>query len=387
NRALEELAHPPIMFLSCSDEVLIRRLSKEGRSLHPLSAMLGMDISVEEALSVEKRILLPVKEKARFIIDTTLTSVWGLRRKIFEIYTSPKDFSDKFARYFLSDSVHYDQVLLDVGKNIVKKVISEIKPLLLFDSTRAGEKVENLREKDPEDETRKIDIVAEQEYITGLENNVGVPYLLITEESGEIEVGKSNPDLLVFVDPLDGTDLAIRRIPLCATSICFYSKSLNEFLAAVVGDVFTGIIYYASKSQSGAYIEGSDYGPIRIFPSRVKNLSEAFISNFAIKPQRLLSLGEQKSLINNSLRVFNNGGPLEICRVASADADALIEFNKGFAGYDLYSGAFILSKAGGVCKRLDRERLQVQENVNYRQKFIATCTEELFDNIISVLKL
>ncbi len=385
NRALEELFNPPVMFLSCSDEVLIRRLSKEGRSLHPLSAILSMDISVEEALSLEKRILMPVKEKARFIIDTTLTSVWGLRRKIFEIYTSPTDFSDKFTRYFLSDSVHYDQVLLDVAKNIVKKVISEVKPLLLFDAARSSEKVENLREKDPEDETRKIDIIAEQEYIIGLENNVGVPYLLLTEESGEIEVGKSNPDLMVFVDPLDGTDLAIRRIPLCATSICFYSKTLGEFLASVVGDIFTGIIYYASKSQSGAYIEGNDYGPIRIFPSRVKSLSEAFIANFAIKPQRLVSLGEQRNLILKSLRIFNNGGPLEICRVASGDTDALVEFNKGFAGYDLYSGAFILSKAGGVCNRLDGKPLEVSEDVNYRQKFIAACNGELFSSIKEVL--
>jgi fructose-1,6-bisphosphatase/inositol monophosphatase family enzyme len=176
---------------------------------------------------------------------------------------------------------------------------------LLFDAARSGEKVENLREKDPEDETRKIDIIAEQEYIIGLENNVGVPYLLLTEESGEIEVGKSNPDLMVFVDPLDGTDLAIRRIPLCATSICFYSKTLGEFLASVVGDIFTGLIYYASKSQSGAYMEGNDFGPIRIFPSRVKSLSDAFIANYAIKPQRLVSLGEQKNLILKSLRMFN----------------------------------------------------------------------------------
>ncbi|MEQ8226340.1 MAG: RNase adapter RapZ, partial [Candidatus Eremiobacterota bacterium] len=73
NRAIEELFNPPVMFLSCSDEVLIRRLSKEGRSLHPLSAILSMDISVEEALSLEKSILMPIKEKARFIIDTTLT--------------------------------------------------------------------------------------------------------------------------------------------------------------------------------------------------------------------------------------------------------------------------------------------------------------------------
>lgn len=387
NKALENLSNPYIIFLSCSDEVLIRRLNKEGRSLHPLSALLGMDISDEEALELEKKILLPIKEKAGFIIDTTLKSVWGLRREIFEIFTSKDDFRDKFARYLLSDSVNYDQVLLDVGKNIVKKVISEIRPLLLFNPSRSGEKVQSLRVKDPEDETRKIDIIAEQEYIKSLENNVGVPYLLLTEESGEIEVGKSKPDLLVFVDPLDGTDLAIRRIPLCATSICFYSKSLKQFLAAVVGDIFTNIIYYASKSQSGAYMEGSDFGPLRIIPSNVRKLSEAFISNFAIKPRRLLSLGEQKDLVKNSLRIFNNGGPLEICRIASADADALVEFDKGFAGYDLYSGAFILIKAGGVCKRLDGKDLEVVEDINFRQKFIAAGTSELFENILNIIKV
>jgi len=376
NKSLEELLNPPIIFLSCSEEVLIRRLSKEGRSLHPLSALLGMDITDEEALEQEKEVLLPVKKKADFIIDTTLKSVWGLRREIFEIFTSQTDFANKFTRYLLSDSVNFDQVLLEVGKNIVKKVISEIRPLLLFNPSRSGEKVENLRIKDPEDETRKIDIIAEEEYIRSLENNVGVPYLLITEETGEIEVGKAKPDLLVFVDPLDGTDLAIRRIPLCATSICFYSKSLKQFLAAIVGDIFTDIIYYASKSQSGSYIEGTNYGPIRIFPSNIKSLSEAFISTFAIKPNRLLSLGEQKQLIENSLRIFNNGGPLEICRVASADADALIEFKKGFAGYDLFSGAFILTKAGGFCRRLDGKELEVQQDVNFRQKFIAARSEE-----------
>jgi len=385
NNSLKELDFPPILFLTCKDEVLIRRLTKEGRSFHPLLVLGEIEITVEEAIKKEKELLKPLKDMANVVIDTSDTSIWGLRRKIFDIFSSKEEFSTKFSRYFLSDKLNYDQVLLDIGKDIVKKVITQTRQILLFDPQRCGEKVESLREKDPDDETRRIDLIAEQEYITSLENNVGVPYLLLTEEVGEIEVGQSNPDLLVFVDPIDGTDLGIRKIPLVATSICFYSRGLKEFLSAVVGDIFTGTIYYASKSKPGAFVEGVDFGPIRIFPSTTKKLEDAFVSSFTIKPQRLLAFLDKKELISRSLRIFSNGGPLEICRVASGDVDALVEFTKGYTGYDLFPGAYILIKAGGVCRRLDNKPLEVKADINYRQTFISAATEELFEELLKLI--
>jgi UPF0042 nucleotide-binding protein len=67
-----------IIFLHARDDVLLSRFS-ETRRKHPLS---GNDISLPEAIAKERELLSPIIDAADLIIDTTGTTVYGLRQQI-----------------------------------------------------------------------------------------------------------------------------------------------------------------------------------------------------------------------------------------------------------------------------------------------------------------
>jgi len=76
-----------IMFLEARDEVLLNRY-KESRRSHPLSK----GGSVIDGLAEERGLLAPLKERATYVIDTSMLLVRQLREQIIEIYIDRKDF-------------------------------------------------------------------------------------------------------------------------------------------------------------------------------------------------------------------------------------------------------------------------------------------------------
>ena len=70
-----------ILFLDCSDNVLISRHS-ENKKLHPLAS--GGDNA--GAVVRERAILDPVRERADFVIDTTSMTVWELKARIRKLF-------------------------------------------------------------------------------------------------------------------------------------------------------------------------------------------------------------------------------------------------------------------------------------------------------------
>ncbi|WP_312644458.1 RNase adapter RapZ [Hydrogenoanaerobacterium sp.] len=85
--SLEELKmnnnHYRILFLDCDDDVLITRY-KETRRKHPLCE--SGTSSIEEAIHLERELLMPAKLKASYVIDTSLLTAAQLRDKIFDIF-------------------------------------------------------------------------------------------------------------------------------------------------------------------------------------------------------------------------------------------------------------------------------------------------------------
>ena len=73
-----------ILFLDASDSVLINRY-KETRRRHPLTDMFNG--SMEKAIKAERRILMPARERADFVIDTSLFTSQQLKQKIFSIFS------------------------------------------------------------------------------------------------------------------------------------------------------------------------------------------------------------------------------------------------------------------------------------------------------------
>ena len=72
-----------ILFLDARDDVLLRRF-KETRRKHPLSdSYLG---STEEAVHLEREILMPIKARADYVIDTSLLSPTQLKERITSLF-------------------------------------------------------------------------------------------------------------------------------------------------------------------------------------------------------------------------------------------------------------------------------------------------------------
>jgi len=76
-----------ILFLEATDEVLLNRY-KETRRSHPLSK----GGTITDGIIKERQLLDSVKQRATYIIDTSLLLTRQLREKIIEIYVERKNF-------------------------------------------------------------------------------------------------------------------------------------------------------------------------------------------------------------------------------------------------------------------------------------------------------
>ena len=76
------LNDPKILFLDARDDVLLRRF-KETRRKHPLSDNAA---STEDAVYLERELLMPVKARADYVIDTSLLSTTQLRERITALF-------------------------------------------------------------------------------------------------------------------------------------------------------------------------------------------------------------------------------------------------------------------------------------------------------------
>jgi len=77
-----------ILFLDCSDAVLVNRY-QETRRKHPLSD--SVNGSLERAVRLERDVLMPVKEHADFIIDTTNLRPQYMKDRISKIFLDNTD--------------------------------------------------------------------------------------------------------------------------------------------------------------------------------------------------------------------------------------------------------------------------------------------------------
>lgn len=77
-----------IVFLDASDDVLIKRY-KETRRSHPLAKNERIETGIEK----ERALLLEVKKRANYIIDTSQTLTRHLKEKINDIFVEDKKFS------------------------------------------------------------------------------------------------------------------------------------------------------------------------------------------------------------------------------------------------------------------------------------------------------
>lgn len=292
---------------------------------------------------------------------------------------------------------------------IALTLMSEIRPRLV-EGAFSGTLGETENERHTDNFLSRHDLWMHDRYRDLLESRIG-SFVYASEEAEPQVVGEeTEPDLCILVDPLDTSELAVRALN-GYTHVMAYSRSLARPVAAVVGDIYHHVqLYAASLHDDGtdrAYAMTADGVRRELLPRQPKTLSESIVTNFLMRPsERFLPLSRKTSLLSaldtpapggkRRGRIGLDFGSVSLCHVAAGFTDAVIEFAKGFAIWDLAPGHYILTAAGGTVVDLDGQPIQldwgldspasIAEAMDRRQKFIATGSTQLADEITRALR-
>ena len=159
-----------------------------------------------------------------------------------------------------------------------------------------------------------------------------------SEESGAHDVDR---ELVVVLDPVDGSTNAARGLPWYSTSLCAVDS--EGMLAALVLNLVSGKAYRAVRGR-GATLDGRPLSPPAdgesrpgSGPSTQQSLGEATVGLTYIPPRHL---GWRQYRVLGSIA-------LDMCAVAEGVLDAYIDCtNEGHSTWDYLGAALICAEAG-----------------------------------------
>jgi myo-inositol-1(or 4)-monophosphatase len=183
---------------------------------------------------------------------------------------------------------------------------------------------------------------------------------VLSEESGAHFVER---DVVVVVDPLDGSTNASRGLPWFAISLCAVDGDGPR--AALVVDLPRGRSYTAVRG-AGSWVDGR---PLR--PSGVTDLADALVGISGFPPRPL------------GWRQFRTLGAaaLDLCAVAEGTLDAFVDCSPSAHGaWDYLGGALVCREAGvPVGDALGRDLVTLDHRD--RRTPMAAATPALFEQL------
>ncbi|MEU1982705.1 inositol monophosphatase family protein [Nocardia sp. NPDC019395] len=293
---------------------------------------------------------------------------------------------------------------------LVRRLMIEVRPRLIG-AALSGRRAENENLRHQDNFLSDYDLWMHRRY-KDLLTELIPSFIYASEEADPELVGDDpDPDLCVLVDPLDTSELAVRALH-GYTHILIYSRALARPIVAVVGDIFHHVqAYVAARDAAGddiAFLITADGAEHRLAQPSPPSLSEALVTNYLMRPeQRFRPLARQSDFIDALSAVSGAGkakgrigvdfGSVGLCHVAAGFSDAMVEFAKGFAVWDLSPGHYILYSAGGTVTDLYGTLLPLDcglgsmETINRamgrRQKFIAAGNSALAGEIRKTLHI
>ena len=220
------------------------------------------------------------------------------------------------------------------------------------------------------DISMQIDLLAEQSVIRTLESEK-VDILMISEEIGEIYIGNKNNAIknqnVLIIDPVDGSNNAVRGIPYCSISIAYaIGKRIKDIKKAVVLDLVSKDIYWAVKGE-GAYLNDKKI--------RVSNLDLSdncfFELNLPIKNASTY-IAKLKPIIERFYRIRILGSSaLTLCQVAKGSMEAFINLRESNRLVDVAAGFLILKEAKGRFFSLDGTEIDHELSIDLKFPFVA----------------
>lgn len=261
--------------------------------------------------------------------------------------------------------------------------------------------------------TKAVDLEAEDLIIDSLLSKLpkmkGVGSLAIFSEergisglSGSVNV--DDAEWIAFIDPVDGTEF-IENLQGGWCLLALYNRKEDRVEAAVAGDIFLNRLYWASHDGPAECLDFVTHSWFKLDggPDPKKHVAGARINFLTTKVDRFLAVAGRKRLLEamqeGDGRINLSWGSNTIIQVAAGYADAAVEFDKGFATYDILPGLFIGEKAGLTIFDLDGNHLTSRIDIPsvfaawrkdstkpQRTKFVAAKTPELAQEIVRLLR-
>ena len=262
------------------------------------------------------------------------------------------------------------ELSIDLLKQIAINVYDVIHPIL--GTKKAAEKAQRGAGGDI---SMQIDLIAENIVIDTLENE-NANLLLISEELGEQYIGNKEKAIksqnVLIIDPVDGSNNAVRGIPYCSISIAYaIGKSIKDIKKAVVLDLVSKDIYWAVKGE-GAFLNDK-----KIHVSNLNLTDNCFFELNLPEKTALTSIARLKPIIERFYRIRILGSSaLTLCQVAKGSMEAFINLRDSNRLVDVAAGLLILREAKGKFFSLDGSEIDQQLSINEKFPFIA-CNSEL----------
>jgi myo-inositol-1(or 4)-monophosphatase len=205
----------------------------------------------------------------------------------------------------------------------------------------------------------RSDLVADAAAVAALDS---AGFGVLSEESG---LTHEERELLVVLDPLDGSTNAARGIPWFATSLCVLDGV--DPVAALVVNQATGAHYRAIR-DGGASRDGRS-----IAPSHCARLDQAILG-CSDYPPRHLGWRQYRTL---------GAAALDLCAVADGALDAFLDCGVDAHGpWDYLAGAFICSEAGAAVSEVAGRDLVVRDP-RLRRAPVAAANASLLSALLS----
>ena len=271
---------------------------------------------------------------------------------------------------------------IDFLKQIAFNVYNAVNPLL--GTKEAAKKSEKGAGGDI---TMYLDTIAETTIIELLEKKK-VDLLLISEEIGEKYIGdeekaKTNQVKLI-IDPLDGSNNAVRGVPYCSVSIAYaVGTHMDDISKGVILNLNTKDIYWAEKGK-GAFLNGT-----KIHVSDL-DISQKCLFELNLPMNNLMKyLQDLSPIIRKFYRIRILGSSaLTLCQIANGSMEAFINLRKSNRLVDVAAGMLIVKEAGGKLFSLEGTEIDQELSIDVKFPFIASNAklesffkEVLFDKI------
>jgi len=260
---------------------------------------------------------------------------------------------------------------LDVCKKTGKDVFNEVRKILNKDDKR---KV--LKRGYSGDITLFIDDLAEKTILKNFKDT-GRSFKFISEEVGILDVG-DNPEIIVVVDPVDGSNNMRYGVPIACTSIAVgdLSEKMSGIKVGYVKDLILGNEYHAIEGK-GAFKNNERINVTKekkgcIFIDIATDRSRNF--------KRIIKLGDNF----RSVRMIGSS-TLQMCYFAEGVSDAHVVLG-AVRTTDYAAAQLIVKEAGGITKDLEGKSFdEYKTGFKMKVNLIATSDDTNYKKIRELL--